>query len=136
LRDIKKTSLKKYEGIGETLLRQKFSFSPSWSAKFYVFNFQRLSTRRLGFGPVKLQVFSSDLSTWFLDNTSWLSGTIVSQPHLFIDGALYVHIGLHEILVLKSLEGTSSGIPPTLRIINLPHEDVGCVARFGQRCFC
>ncbi|KAF7055022.1 hypothetical protein CFC21_062596 [Triticum aestivum] len=43
------------------------AFSPSWSANFYVFNFQCLSTLCLGFGPVKLQVFSSDLSTWFLD---------------------------------------------------------------------
>ncbi|CAM0954112.1 unnamed protein product [Alopecurus aequalis] len=111
------------------------AFSPSWSAKFYIFNFQTLSTRRLGFGPVKLQVFSSDLATWFLDDTSWLSGPIVSDPHMFIDGALYVRIDLHEILVLKSLEGTSSGTPPTLRIIELPHEDVGFMARFGQRCF-
>ncbi|VAI08568.1 unnamed protein product [Triticum turgidum subsp. durum] len=111
------------------------AFSTSWSANFYVFNFQRLSTRYLGFGPVKLQVFSSDLSTWFLDDTSWLSGTSVSQPHMFIDGALYVHTDLHEIMVLKSLEETSSGIAPSLRTIKLPHENVGFVARFGQRCF-
>lgn len=112
------------------------AFSPSWSAKFYVFNFQRLSTRYLGFGPVKLQVFSSDHSTWFLDDTSWLSRTtMVSPPHLFIDGALYVKTDLHEILVVKNLERSRAGIPPTLRIIKLPHEGVGFIARFGQRCF-
>ncbi|CAM0954104.1 unnamed protein product [Alopecurus aequalis] len=111
------------------------AFSPSWSANFYVFNFQRLSTRRLGFGPVKLQVFSSDLSTWFLDDTSWLSETIVSQPHLFVDGTLYVQPELSEILVLKSLEGISSGIPPTLRTIKLPHEDVGFLTSPRRGCF-
>ncbi|VAH87970.1 unnamed protein product [Triticum turgidum subsp. durum] len=111
------------------------AFSTSWSANFYVFNFQRLSTLRLGFGPVKLQVFSFDLSSWFLDDASWLSETMVSQPHLFIDGALYVRTDLHEIMVLKSLEETSSGILPSLRTIELPHEDVGFIARFGQCCF-
>uniref|UniRef100_A0ACD5T7V2 Uncharacterized protein n=2 Tax=Avena sativa TaxID=4498 RepID=A0ACD5T7V2_AVESA len=112
------------------------AFSPSWSAKLYVFNFQRLSYRYLVFGPLKLQVFLSDPPTWFLVDTSWLSlTTVVSEPHLFINGALYVHTDLHEILVLKSLDGTCSGIPPTLRIIALPHENVGFVDRFGQRCF-
>jgi hypothetical protein len=111
------------------------AFSPSWSAKFYIFNFQRLSTRYLGFGPGKLQVYSSDLSTWFVDDTSWLyERRVVSQPHLFIDGALYVRRDLHEILVLKRLEGISHGIPPTLRIIELPHEDVGFMDRIGKGC--
>ncbi|XP_044376235.1 uncharacterized protein [Triticum aestivum] len=110
-------------------------YDPSWSTKFYIFNFQRLSTRYWAFGPVKLQVFSSDLNTRFLDDTSVLSETKVYRLHMFIDGALYVHTGLHDILVLKSLEETSSGIPPSLRTIKLPHEDGAFMGRFGQCCF-
>ncbi|XP_037425918.1 F-box protein At5g49610-like [Triticum dicoccoides] len=111
------------------------AFSPSWSTKFYIFNSQRPSTRYWVFGPVKFQVFLSDLNTWFLYDTSVLFEAKVSRPHMFIDGALYVHTGLHDILVLKSLEETSSGIPPSLRTIKLPHEDGAFMGRFGQCCF-
>uniref|UniRef100_A0A8R7P4H2 F-box domain-containing protein n=1 Tax=Triticum urartu TaxID=4572 RepID=A0A8R7P4H2_TRIUA len=44
------------------------AFNPSWSAQFYVFNFQeKFDDELLPIGIKKLEVFSSDLSSWIVD---------------------------------------------------------------------
>ncbi|XP_044963154.1 putative F-box protein At4g38870 [Hordeum vulgare subsp. vulgare] len=88
------------------------AFDPSWSAQFYVFNF----SDELPLGINKLELFSSDLSTWTVDAT-WSLDVQIYEPHHFVGGVLYVHTVDGEILVLKAM---GSGIPPRHFTIELP----------------
>ncbi|CAM0953851.1 unnamed protein product [Alopecurus aequalis] len=103
------------------------AFDPSCSAQFHVFNFEERS-----YSVKKLEVFSSDLSTWFVDD-AWNSGLQIRKPHGFVNGVLYVQTLIHGTLVLEGLEAMSSGIPPHHFTINMPQDPWslanGC---FGQ----
>ncbi|XBJ20554.1 hypothetical protein VPH35_011365 [Triticum aestivum] len=94
------------------------AFDPSWSGKFYVFNFQEKLKNNLPLVIYKLEVFSSDLCEWLVDD-AW-SGNhriMVNKPHNFIGGVFHVHSNTSEILVVK---GLSSGIMPYHYTIKLP----------------
>ena len=98
-----------------------------------MFNFEgRFRDDYWSLGIGKLEVLSSDLSTWLVDD-AWCSGLHVRQPHCFIGGVLYVQIDDHETMVLEGLEVMSPGIPLHYCTIKLPHDPWrpvnGC---FGQ----
>lgn len=50
----------------------------------------------------KLEVFSSDLSTWIVD-AAWNSSIALCRPHHFIRGVLYVCTSCDDILVLETM---------------------------------
>uniref|UniRef100_A0ACD5T7C3 Uncharacterized protein n=1 Tax=Avena sativa TaxID=4498 RepID=A0ACD5T7C3_AVESA len=108
------------------------AFDPSWSAHFYVFNFQENRYKVWPFGFGKLEVFSSNLSTWVVDN-DWRSMIEVEKPHIFIGGVLHVQTNGREILVLEGLEAMGSGIQPHGFTIKMPEDRYGLAnGCFGQ----
>ncbi|XBJ12626.1 hypothetical protein VPH35_017114 [Triticum aestivum] len=113
------------EFVGDTFL----AFDPSWSAQFYVFNFHEKFDGYWTIGINKLEVFSSDLSTWIVD-AAWSPFIQICNPHHFIGGVLYVHTDGGDIL---GLEVIGSGIPPRHFTFKLPqgHSDL-VSACFGQ----
>lgn len=99
------------------------AFDPSWSAQFYVLNFQE-KTCWNGWptGTIKLEVFSSDLSTWQVYG-EWMhrrKKIFVSEPHNFVGGVLHVQTSSRDILVVEGLAAMSSGVAPHHSIIELP----------------
>ncbi|XBJ27639.1 hypothetical protein VPH35_004873 [Triticum aestivum] len=113
------------EFVGDTFL----AFDPSWSAQFYVFNFREKFDGYWTLGINKLEVFSSDLSTWIVD-AAWSPFIKICNPHHFIGGVLYVHTNGGDIL---GLEVIGSGIPPRHFIVKLPHGHSDLVSGcFGQ----
>jgi hypothetical protein len=106
---------------------------PSWSSQFYVFNFEkRHHDNYLQLDVRKLEVFSSELSTWLVD-AAWSSPIQVHKSRGFIGGVLYVQTYGRENLVFKGLEAMISGIPPHHFTIKMQHDPWrlanGC---FGQ----
>ncbi|KAM3412795.1 hypothetical protein ACQJBY_004138 [Aegilops geniculata] len=91
------------------------AFDPSWSAQFYVFNFQE-KFDEMPIGINKLEAFSSDLSTWTVD-AAWSPRIQIFEPHHFIGGVLYLHTVEGDILVLEAM---GSGILPRHFTIELP----------------
>jgi hypothetical protein len=118
------------------------AFDPSWSAQsFYVFNFRENFKNIFVYGISRLEVFSSDLSTWLVDDAwSWDREIVVSKPHNFIGGALHVQTRSGEILVVDGLNRMSSGIPPNKLTIKLPHDHCrlldGCFGQSSRSLLC
>ncbi|XBJ20551.1 hypothetical protein VPH35_011362 [Triticum aestivum] len=106
------------------------AYDPSWSAQFYVFNFQQklVNTSRV---VNKLEVFSPDLSTWLVDDTwSGNQSIFVNERHNFTKGVLHVQTMCDEIVVFEGLEAMSFGKSPYHHTIKLPGDcRDGC---FGQ----
>uniref|UniRef100_M8BF49 Glutamate dehydrogenase n=1 Tax=Aegilops tauschii TaxID=37682 RepID=M8BF49_AEGTA len=98
-----------------THIKLFLAFDQSWSAQFYVFNFQE-KFDEMPIGINKLEVFSSDLSTWIVD-AAWSSRIQIFEPRHFIGGVLCVHTAEGDILVLEAM---GSAIPPRHFTIELP----------------
>lgn len=100
------------------------AFDPSWSARFYVLNYQKIN---------KLEVFSSDLPMWIVDNY-WSSTIEVDKAHIFIGEMLHVmKTGGRHIQVLGGLERMCSNRPPYSYTIELPDDRYSLVnGCFGQ----
>ncbi|KAF6986357.1 hypothetical protein CFC21_004126 [Triticum aestivum] len=107
------------------------TFDPSWSPQFYVFNFlQNAKGRPMGIR--KLEVFSSELFTWLVDD-AWSSDHRLrfKNPHSFVGGVLHVQTNkTNEILVVQGLEAMSSAVVPCHYIIRPPENCLG--GCFGQ----
>ncbi|KAM0839305.1 hypothetical protein ACQ4PT_060382 [Festuca glaucescens] len=96
------------------------AFDPSWSAQFYVLNFQEKTRNCWPTGTIKLEVFSSDLSAWLVYE-EWVRNhkneIFVQKPHKFTGGVLHMEISNCDILVVEGLEAMSSGVAPHHSII-------------------
>ncbi|XBJ27640.1 hypothetical protein VPH35_004874 [Triticum aestivum] len=77
---------------------------------------EKFDDELLPIGINKLEVFSSDLSSWIVD-AAWSSHIQIFEPHHFIGGVLYVYTAEEDILVLEAM---GSGIPPRHFTIELP----------------
>uniref|UniRef100_A0ACD5U082 Uncharacterized protein n=1 Tax=Avena sativa TaxID=4498 RepID=A0ACD5U082_AVESA len=112
----------------ETIL----AFDPSWSTQFYVFNLHKKARDSWQPNICKLEVFSSDLSTWLVDD-EWCHPIGVDKPHIFIGGVLYVQKSGNEILVLEGWDAMRERIQPVDFTIKLLADSYslmdGC---FGQ----
>uniref|UniRef100_A0ACD5TDM5 Uncharacterized protein n=2 Tax=Avena sativa TaxID=4498 RepID=A0ACD5TDM5_AVESA len=104
------------------------AFDPSWSEQFYVFNIRRHHWLN---GTSKLEVFSSDLSTWLVyDEWTRIRNILVNKPHSFIRGILHVQLDSMDTLVVEGLQAMSSSVAPHHSIIKMPgFGGNGC---FGQ----
>jgi hypothetical protein len=113
------------------------AFDPSWSAQsFYVFNFWQNVSNTWKRGISRIEVFSSDLCKWLVDDACRWNHRIlmVNTPHSYIGGALHVQTSSGDILVVDGLHRTSHGMSSSnCTMIKLPHECChlmdGC---FGQ----
>ncbi|XBJ20550.1 hypothetical protein VPH35_011361 [Triticum aestivum] len=100
--------------------RTFLAFDPSWSAQFYIINIQENANG----SPVslKLEVFSSELSTWFVDDTWSFRPRRLNKPHNFIGGVLHVQTISRGILVVEGMEAISYDMPPNHYTIKLPND--------------
>lgn len=111
------------------------AFDPSWSPQFYVFNFHLKHEHHLILGTSNLEIFSSEISLWLVDDT-WDPEITFPwwKPHLFLNGMMYVETTGAKIVVFEGFEAMGHGILPYHWSIELP-PDALYVASFTNGCF-
>ncbi|KAL6597748.1 hypothetical protein ACP70R_046553 [Stipagrostis hirtigluma subsp. patula] len=102
------------------LYRAKLAFDPHWSPHFYIFRFKHKCSPGGGIvGVTAVETFSSESSTWFVDDTWQLEdGTNVpSRPHFFLHGILYALTADDRVLAVEAFRQTEH---PNHWIMGLP----------------